>query len=183
MFAQRMSSTRHSKFFRHTWQVNFWKLSLPNFGKEERWMAHSKPVSWHLNSAGSPWRASRKVFFMKGTYITQPWRPKLKQTSYRVRVLQLCMTLLPYLLLKWFVGLMCAGLESQRLAGRLEHLGIQTNPVLVTAPKPVRLLHKAFLFICFEKKKIELAFWKFHFVVVTWINTRFQTVHGTPILH
>jgi len=53
---------------------------------------------------------------------------------------------------------MCAGLESQRLAGRLEHLGIQTNPVLVTAPKPVRLLHKAFLFVClfvcFDNKKL-----------------------------
>ena len=33
-----------------------------------------------------------------------------------------------------------AGLESQRIAGRLEHLGVETNPVLVTAPKPVSML-------------------------------------------
>jgi len=33
-----------------------------------------------------------------------------------------------------------AGLESQRIAGRLEHLGVEANPVLVTAPKPVSML-------------------------------------------
>ena len=41
-----------------------------------------------------------------------------------------------------------AGLESQRIAGRLEHLGVEANPVLVTAPKPVSMLLAQHIFVC-----------------------------------
>ena len=54
------------------------------------------------------------------------------------------------MLRNWFLWNVNAGLESQRLAGQLEHLGVEANPVLVKAPNPVSLFVTQQTYVSFQ---------------------------------
>ena len=140
MFAQRMASRKISRLFHPRSQVSFWKFFSSNFWKRGKVVGSLKVSELGSELSWLPLTCIQKGVVYEGFSHNPAHTAKIQTDLIQSKR---CI----YLNCKLFqtctdnVLFQCnAGLESQCIAGRLKHLGVEANPVLVTAPKPVSML-------------------------------------------